>query len=136
MTGEKKEEEKGGISKERRKWRWDHHVYLSWQRFHTSSLNQRSIEQTGIDIPANVGRSFFLLKYFVCYIKCWRMKDKNMWLFCLKVLISFFLEIILINQTGIFFMKNAVVFNRKFAWLDALSCIVLFRIVSVDSIIV
>lgn len=34
-------------------------------------------------------------------------------------------------------MKNAVVFNRKkFAQLDALSCIVLFRIVSVDSIIV
>lgn len=33
-------------------------------------------------------------------------------------------------------MKNAVVFNRKFAWLDALSCIVLFRIVSVDIIIV
>lgn len=33
-------------------------------------------------------------------------------------------------------MKNAVVFNRKFARLDALSCIVLFRIVSVDSIIV
>lgn len=44
----------------------------------------------------------------------------------------------MINQTGIFFflMKNAVVFNRKFARLDALSCIVLFRIVSVDSIIV
>lgn len=33
-------------------------------------------------------------------------------------------------------MKNAVVFNRKFAQLDALSCIVLFTIVSVDSIIV
>lgn len=43
----------------------------------------------------------------------------------------------MINQTGsFFFMKNAVVFNRKFARLDALSCIVLFRIVSVDSIIV
>lgn len=43
----------------------------------------------------------------------------------------------MINQTGIFFMKNAVVFNRKkFAQLDALSCIVLFRIVSVDIIIV
>lgn len=66
------------------------------------------------------------------------MKDKNMWLFLFKS-INFFLfsEIILINQTGIFFlMKNAVVFNRKFARLDALSCIVLFRIVSVDSIIV
>lgn len=88
----KKEEEKGGISKERRKWRWDHHVYLSWQRFHTSSLNQRSIEQTGIDIPANVGRSFFLLKYFVCYSICWRMKDKNMWLFLFKRInfLSFF----------------------------------------------
>lgn len=88
----KKEEEKGGISKERRKWRWDHHVYLSWQRFHTSSLNQRSIEQTGIDIPANVGRSFFLLKYFVCYSICWRMKDKSMWLFLFKRInfLSFF----------------------------------------------
>lgn len=67
------------------------------------------------------------------------MKDKNMWLFLFKRInfLSFFSEIILINQTGIFFlMKNAVVFNRKFARLDALSCIVLFRIVSVDSIIV
>lgn len=67
------------------------------------------------------------------------MKDKNMWLFLFKRInfLSFFSEIILINQTGIFFMKNAVVFNRKkFAQLDALSCIVLFRIVSVDIIIV
>lgn len=66
------------------------------------------------------------------------MKDKNMWLFLFKRINfrSFFSEIILINQTGIFLMKNAVVFNRKFARLDALSCIVLFRIVSVDSIIV
>lgn len=33
-------------------------------------------------------------------------------------------------------MKNVVVFNRKFVWFDVLFCIVLFRIVSVDSIIV
>lgn len=80
----KREEEKGGISKERRKWRWDHHVYLSWQRFHTSSLNQRSIEQTGIDIPANVGRVFFLFfwnnLFVTIYVEDW--KTKNMWLFC------------------------------------------------------
>lgn len=33
-------------------------------------------------------------------------------------------------------MKNAVVYNRKCAQLDALSCSVLFRKVIVDSIIV
>lgn len=88
----KKEEEKGGISKERRKWRWDHHVYLSWQRFHTSSLNQRSIEQTGIDIPYpsqcwSFFFSFWNILFVTVYVKEW--KTKTCGFFCLKELIFF-----------------------------------------------
>lgn len=84
----KKEEEKGGISKERRKWRWDHHVYLSWQRFHTSSLNQRSIEQTGISQPMLVVLfSFWNISFVTVYVEEW--KTKTCGFFCLKELIFF-----------------------------------------------
>lgn len=109
----KREEEKGGISKERRKWRWDHHVYLSWQRFHTSSLNQRSIEQTGIDIPANVGRVFFSFE-IICLLQYMLKieRPKTCGFFVKSIFFSsfFFSEIILINQIGIFFSWRMLLF--------------------------